>query len=461
LHLLSMTGIVLAAASMLGCASATYVASPPEPRPLGAELAAGGAQATAHAAGVGASDSESDSDPGPTGPITLAQALALALERSPELASYSWEVRVREATAVQAGLRPNPELELELEDFAGSGAASGFDGAESTLLVAQRIETAGKRSKRRRAAELDADVAGWEYEAARLDVLATVVKAFTAVLAAQERVTLAEELGRISESSAEAVGRLVRAGATPLAERTRAQVETATARVDLATARRALDAARAALAATWGSTTPSFGRAAGDLGAAPAPPSASTVRDWLDRNPELARAEREIARREAVIRLEDAQRVPDVVVGAGPRYLSEGSDAGLVAQVAVPLPIFDRNQGARAAARHELRKAQSERRALHARLAAELETAYQELAARHEEVVGLREGILPGAQEAFEQVRSGYLQGLFRHVDVLDAQRRLFELRGREIEALRAFHEAKAEVERITGTPLAQHSTAP
>jgi cobalt-zinc-cadmium efflux system outer membrane protein len=440
----------------VGCTATPYVAPAAERRPLGAGFAAYEAPAAPRAGA-----SVPSAIPEPTGPIRLPDALALALERSPDLASLSWEVRAREARALQAGLRPNPELELEVEDFGGTGAASGFDAAESSFLLAQRIETAGKRPKRRRAAELDAEVATFEYEAARLDVFASVAKAFVDVLAAQERVALSEELVRIAESSAEGVDRLVRAGATPLAERTRASVEAATASVDLASARRALEAARAALAATWGSLSPTFARVEGELGAIAAPPSDSTVRTWLDRNPELARWEREIARRQAVVELEDAQRIPDVVAGVGPRYLSETSDSALVAQVALPLPVFDRNQGARAAARLDLRKAESERRSAHARLATALESAYQQLAARHEEATRLREAILPRAREAFEQVRSGYLQGLFRNVDALDAQRRLFELRLREIDALRAYHEAKAEVERLTGTPLAPHPAAP
>jgi cobalt-zinc-cadmium efflux system outer membrane protein len=441
--------------ALVGCAATPYVAPAPEPRPLGRGIAAYEAPVTRDdGSGVAAA---TQNGPEPTGPITLPDALALALERSPALASFSWEVRAREARALQAGLRPNPELELEVEDFGGTGAASGFGAAQSTALVAQRIETAGKRPKRRRAAELDAEVAAWEYETTRLDVFASVIKNFMDVLAAQERVAVAGELVRIAESSVEAVERLVRAGATPQAERTRASVEAATASVDLATASRALDAARAELAATWGSLSPTFTRAEGQLGAVAAPPSGETVRSWLERSPELARWDREIARRGAVVELEEAQRVPDVVVGAGPRFSSETDDSALVAQVSVPLPIFDRNQGARAAARWELRKAGHERRSLHARLAAELESAYQELAARHVEVTSLREGILPSALEAFEQVRRGYLQGLFRNVDVLDAQRRLFELRLREIDALRAYHEAKAEVERLAGTPLAPH----
>ena len=449
----------VACAALLGCAGTPYAAPSAEPRPLGAGFAAYEAPTAPDTAA--AAPSTAPLGPEPTGTIALPTALALALERSPELASFSWEVRSREARALQAGLRPNPELELEVEDFGGTGATKGFDGAQSTFLLAQRIETAGKRPKRRRAAELDAEVATWEYEAARLDVFASVLKAFVEVLAAQERVALSEELVRIAESSVEGAKRLVRAGATPQAEQTRAAVEAATASVDLATARRALEAARAALAASWGGLSPSFGRAEGELGSVAAPPSDSTVRAWLDRNPELARWDREIARRKAVVELEDAQRVPDVFAGVGPRYLSETSDSVLVAQLAVPLPIFDRNQGARAAARNDLRKAEVERRSLHARLAAGLESAYQELAARHEEVTRLREGILPRAGEAFEQVRNGYVQGLFRNVDVLDAQRRLFELRLREIEALRAYHEAKAEVQRLTGTPLAPNPTAP
>ena len=63
---------------------------------------------------------------------------------------------------------------------------------------------------------------------------------------------------------------------------------------------------------------------------------------------------------------------------------------------------------------------------------------------------------MPQAREALGGVRRGYAQGLFRNVDVLDAQRTLFELQLREIEAVRAYHEARTELERLTGTPLSR-----
>lgn len=446
--------LTLAIALLVGCASPPE-AERPEPRPLGADLPAYAAPRTPPSPAPAPSREE------PQDVIDLSEALAAALLQNPELAAFSWEVRSREALALQAGLLPNPELELEVENFGGSGNTSAFDASESTFLLAQLFETAGKRSKRREAAKLDADVAAWEYEIARLSVFASVERAFFDLLAAQEQVALTEELLGVAESSLDAVERLVAAGATPRAERARAAVEAAAARVEVAIARRALQAARTALATTWGSLSPAFTRAEGDLGTVSAPPDPETVQSWLARNPELGLWDREIARRDAVVALEDARRIPDIEAGAGAKRLEESGDTAIIAVLGVPLPIFDRNQGARAAARSDLRKAEHEKRAVHARLAAALESAYQELAARFDEVTRLRDEILPGAGEAFEQVRQGYAQGLFRNVDVLDAQRRLFELRLRELEVLRGYHQAKAEVERLTGTPLPSPPAAP
>lgn len=459
---------VLTASLLAGCASAP-ISEPPEPRPLGAELPAYDAPSdpTPFEPASAGPGSRGTSKPGaseasptvppmsPEGLVSLDDALAAALLQSPDLASFSWEIRSREARALQAGLLPNPTLGVNVEDFAGSGEASGFDGSESTFLLSQTMPTAGKRVKGREAARIGADVAAWEYESARLALFASVQRAFFNLLAAQEQVTLSDELLRLAESSVAEVERLVEAGATPPAERTRAAVEAATARVDRAKARRALQAARASLAATWGAPAPTFDRAEGELGGIIAPPEVQTVRSWLARNPDLARWNREIARREAVVALEDARRFPDVTASIGLRHLEASDDQAVVAQLSVPLPVFDRNQGTRAAARSDLRKAKHQRHAARAKLSAALESAYQELDARFVEVSSLQDEILPGAAEAFQQVRRGYARGLFRNVDVLDAQRRLFALRLRELDALRAYHAARAELERLTGTPLA------
>ncbi len=388
--------------------------------------------------------------PQPDAPLTLEEALRRALEESPVLAARAWGLEGHNARAIQAGLLPNPELEAETENFAGSGTFSGFGASETTLTLAQRLETAGKRGKRRRAAELGADVAAWEVEAARLRVIEQVMSAFATVVAAQQAVSVTTEQVEIAESSQQATRRLVDAGAAPAVEATRDLVAVATARIDRVRAVRDLEAARVELSRTWGSATADFAEAAGEVGPVTSPPVLEDLRAVLVQNPTLVAWDQEVARREALVELEDARRIPDVTAAAGFRWHAEPDDAALVAGFSVPLPLFDQNQGDRAAARADLRRARSERRAAEATLGTELERAYQELSARHEEIVELRDGILPAARDAFDGVRDGYRRGLFRNTDVLQAQRTLVELRLREIDAVRAYHVARAALERLT-----------
>jgi len=122
----------------------------------------------------------------------------------------------------------------------------------------------------------------------------------------------------------------------------------------------------------------------------------------------------------------------------------------------VPLPVFDRNQGAVAEARHRLEKAHAEREAAVLAARGAVASAYAELAAAHEEAARLRDDVIPEARRAFDGARAAYRQGAFRVVDVLDAQRTLFDLRTDYVAALETFHVQAAEIARLTGAPVFQ-----
>ncbi len=77
--------------------------------------------------------------------------------------------------------------------------------------------------------------------------------------------------------------------------------------------------------------------------------------------------------------------------------------------------------------------------------------AYQALASAFTEVTDLKKEVLPGAQSAFDAAGQGYRQGKFNYLDVLDAQQTLFEAKGKYIEALTAYHKARADMERLIG----------
>jgi outer membrane protein, heavy metal efflux system len=76
------------------------------------------------------------------------------------------------------------------------------------------------------------------------------------------------------------------------------------------------------------------------------------------------------------------------------------------------------------------------------------------LAAAHIEVTTLKTQILPGAQSAFDAASTGYRLGKFGFLDVLDAQRTLFEAKAQYLRALASYHQALAEVERLIGEPV-------
>lgn len=400
-----------------------------------------------------------DPPPPPTGEITLRDAVAAALVRSPELAAFSAEVRAREAATLQAGMLPNPILRTDVEDFAGTGRHSAFKSAQTTISLAQLVELGGKRAKRRRVASLEQDLAGWDYEARRATVLAEVTKAFVAALTAQERLALADELVRVAAESVTTVGAQVRAGGASPIEQERAEVALDRTRLERVQLEHDAAAARAALAATWGGDAVTFASVRGDLSGVTEPAPEAEFLAGVDANPDLARWATELEQRTAAIALEEARRIPDVFVGVGGRRFNEDETNGAVFELSIPLPIFDRNQGGIGAAHARLSKAKAERDAAQAAIRSALSRSYQEFHAAYDEVTSLRDRVIPRARAVFQGARDAYAQGLFRWLEVLDAQRTLFSLRDQYLQALAAYHRARVDVERLSGAPIAGEPT--
>jgi len=386
--------------------------------------------------------------------VTLSEALATTLLGNPELKAFSSEVRAREALALQAGLLPNPEFGGEVENVGGSGDRKGFEDSETTLLLSQLIELGGKRARRRDVARFGKELASWDYEARRLAVLTQAAKSFASVLVRQERLVQADELVRVANEALGAVERSVRAGASAPVETTRARVALGRLELERLATKRELDEARTRLAASWGASTARFTSVTGKLALIRPLPSEEALSRLLGGGPEVARWATELDERRAELSLEEAQRIPNVTVGAGARRFEDNGDSALVFEFAVPLPVFNRNQGAIEAARERLTRAQQERRA--ARLSAQVELAetYRQLATAYEQVSTLEEKLLPDAERAYTGTLDALKKGALRPLDVLEAQRTLFELRTEYLRAHESFHQAAADIERLTGRPL-------
>jgi cobalt-zinc-cadmium efflux system outer membrane protein len=399
----------------------------------------------------------------PTDQIALRDALALALQQNPELAAFAWEVRAREARALQAGRRPNPIITSDVEDLGASVGPDGPDGGarpQTTILLSQIIELGGKRVARQRAATLSRDLADWDFETARIDVLTRVARAYVDVLTSQQAVALARQSVGIAEAVRQAVAARVGAGVVSPIEQTKAEVAAATARIEANRAERALDADRRSLAALWGAREARFASASGDLAVVPEIPAFETLQAQLSENPELARWAAEIAQREAALDVERSRRVPDVAIGAGYRRLSAIDANALVVSASLGLPIFDRNRDAVREASARVNRALAEQRASEARVTTLLADAYRTLATARDEVTALASDVLPGARSAFDAVQEGYRLGRFGLLEVLDAQRTLVGANAQYLRALSDFHKAAADVERLVGAPLSPAGSA-
>lgn len=395
----------------------------------------------------------------PADSVSLRDAVAFALLHNPVLATFAWETRAREGRALQAGQVPNPVLGVDVEDF-GASKRSDFAGSQqlvqrqTTVRLGQLIELGGKRSARQRLAARTRDLAAWDFEAARMNVLTDVTQTFIDVLAAQEMVAVTAQTTQLVERVRQSVGARVLAGVVSPIEETRAEVALATVRVESDRALRQLDASRRRLATYWGASEAKFPAAIGNLNVTPALPPITELRTRLAENPDLARWAVEISQRKGALDAERAKRIPDLTLSAGYRRFTDLHIGALVVGGSLPLPLFDRNGGGIEEAKSRLSKSYEERRAAEARVSAELAEAYRAAASAHDEVIALRTTVLPGSRETFAAVSEGYRLGKFGYLDVLDAQRTMIAASGQYLRALADYHKAVADVERLIGEPL-------
>lgn len=458
MHRMALAGCVGLLLITSGCVPSPFDADWQKARPLGQDLPA---YQPPHTRAPDEARSADELVSLTDEPLPLRRALAAALMHNPGLAGFAWEVRTAEARALQASLWPNPEAEVETEGIGQSSDSLGLEQTETTIRLSQPILTGGKIAKRTRIAELRQDLAAWDYEAARLDVFTQVVQRYVNVLAAKRRVNVAEQTFGLAEQVLDTVSQQVEAGEVSSIERRRATVELSEARIALQQAQRTRTSARAALAGAIGLKQASFGEVAGELEPVGDVPPLETLARHVEQNPAIVRWGTEFEQRKAQVELAEAESIPDVTVSAGLQRFNERDDyAGLVS-VGLPLPIFDRNRGGILEARFDLAKARSQREAAVVRIRTDLAQAHEDLQAARDELQILESETLPAARSAYRDIRITYRQGERPLLDVLDAQRTLFSLEARQVEALAAYHRAAARIERLTGETLESLAAAP
>lgn len=264
--------------------------------------------------------------------------------------------------------------------------------------------------------------------------------------AAALRLELARSRVEIAAKLQSEVKRRVDDARDPLFAGTRARTELAEAKVDLELAEHALEAAKARLALLIGENAQDFEVVT--TGFLEAKPVASDMAVFS--SVDLAVFEARSRRAEANIRLQQANGRTDPTVFAGPRIFGNG-DVALIGGISLPLQNRALNNA-------NLARAEAEKRAIDADLAVERFQRRSEVAlaaerveeARHE-AEAIRTRVIPGAEQTLREVRAGYNRGGFTFLDVSTAQTALHEARVRMVKALTEYHDARVDLDRLTG----------
>lgn len=380
--------------------------------------------------------------PLPPGPLTLERVVARALAANPALAASESSISAARFGRVQAGVRPVDQIEIGAENVAGTGGV--LNRTEVTAAFARTLERGGKREARLSLAEREIGLAEASALVRRLELASNVEQAFATALVADARALAAEDWLETERVLAAEAERRVRGYRDPLFVRTRAQARVAEAEVGVAAARRVRTSAYAALA--------------GLVGVDPARLDLDAV-GFLDpvradgelATPDSGLAAAEVARAEAAIALARTRATPDYTVRGGLRYTRETGDLGLVGGITIPFRTGRANAG-------NVERAQAEReRIVFDAEATRLERLRRVTALRGEvegarlEVASIGETVLPRLEQALAEVRAGYNRGGFSFADIQDQARALFEARNRLLAALERHHNARVELDRLTG----------
>ena len=387
-------------------------------------------------------------------PLTLAQALKRAVAANPRLVVAEREIGVATGRRIQAGALPNPEISVDVENVNGSGPYRGTRSAETTVQLGQLIEFPGKRDARIAAASGDLDATRWQRQAERLDVLSETAIAFVNVLGAQRRIQIFDTVIASLDGLGPLLQRRVELGASSQAEIGRAQVAADLLRADRERTKTGLSTARRELAALMGATAPDFGPAVGDFSVvARAPPFAALLRGIED-HPQLARWTAVRASRKSEVLSARLKPLPDVRVAVGYKHFNDTRDNAMTFGLSAQLPLWDQNQGNILSAQETLAKTDAERAINKSALVVLLGRTYDALDGAQRELSILQTSAVPKAREAVGALESGYAQGRYTLIELLDTQSALAQSLLREQEALVAYHTAVATIEWLTGAPM-------
>ena len=390
--------------------------------------------------------------------IPLTEIVKRSFEANGDLKIARLDVEKARARLTQAGLRPNPTLEVETT----SGRLAGSAGdSEFSAGVSLPLDLYGQRSRRIDLA--NADIALKEAEViARQRILASqIFVAYAEALAALREVQVLEELLDLDTQTVRFVQIRVNEGETPPLELNLLQTEVERLRARRQIAEGKLQASISRLRFYAGVPHEEPFKLREDISAATLPSLPSTMETsitvGLQNRPDIRLAELDERLASAGLRLVRSQSRADVT--AYSRYTQGRSNIDLpngpfrqdpnrsiTFGVAIGLPVFNKNQGAKAEFAIAIRQAQERRTFAEQIIRNEIIVAFQRIEAARRALSILETAVLPRSRENIETIRKVYEIGELKITDLIAEQRRLLDANRDLTETLTERYRAQADL---------------
>jgi cobalt-zinc-cadmium efflux system outer membrane protein len=378
--------------------------------------------------------------------LSFRAAMELALSTNLELAAVRRARAIREADVRAAGQRANPEFSAEVTR----------DSPHGDLAIGYPVDIGGVRSRRVALAKEGLAMADVDEAAATRDLRRRVRLAFYGLLAADERLALADSMLKLAERVKDVAQARFEEGAAPRLDVMEAELSAVRARAEMDLARSARRATQAELNALLNRPPGMTMSLEGEAFDTPALPTMDrAVAEALSSNLDLRTLDRDAAIEDRQLSLLKAERIPTPMFTGGVALNAPGEfDVGAHAGVSLAIPLFSRNQGEIAGSMARTDTIRARRDAVRRQVEAAVFAALERVTAQKAQVEAFRATLVPTATTIQGLVEESYRLGRDSILTTLVAQRALRDVKTEYLEALLALQAAVADLEDILGSSI-------
>ncbi len=376
------------------------------------------------------------------GSFTLPEVVRQVLAAHPLTQAAQARVSAALGMVRQARAYPNPAFTFTNNDFT----------FERTYGLTQSLEWPFKRNYRVGVAEAEEQIAEGEQNGVRQEVIAAAREAFLSVLLAREGNRIALAFVEATQHLQGSTEKLFQEGDIAEFEVIKARVEAMRAETDLEKVRGQLTTARSGLNLLLERAADAPLALEGSLLTPPSlPPLAELLPLAEAQNPLLVAQRRVVEREQLNLKLAWASLVPDFSVDVARGEDRKAGVTGPLVGLTFSFPLWDRKEGAIAAARSKVAVAEASVRATQLQVHQTLLTAYRNWEVARGQVEAFAKGLVVQAEQAASLAEQSYHEGAGDLLGVLDAERSLLTVRRDYAQALFDMQLAWVAVERAAG----------